>query len=169
MTDQAAVTHLIEPSPDGLKKVGEPPFAPTNLPMRLLHSPEAPSTCAQTQRSIASESETTLRLAGATNRFGTRMTAMTDSEPAWKLYVLRCGDGTLYCGVTTDLERRLARHSAGTGARYTRGRGPLLLAASWELGSRSAALKAEAAFKSLPRATKDRLVAADVPLPWLPS
>lgn len=45
----------------------------------------------------------------------------------WHLYVLRCADGSLYCGITNDLPRRLAQHERGTGARYTRGRGPLKL------------------------------------------
>jgi hypothetical protein len=47
---------------------------------------------------------------------------------AWHVYLLRCGDGTLYAGATTDLLRRLAAHAGGKGARYTRGRGPLVLA-----------------------------------------
>jgi predicted GIY-YIG superfamily endonuclease len=67
------------------------------------------------------------------------------------------------------LERRLAQHIAGTGARYTRGRGPLTVAASWTAGSRSAALKAEAAFKSLPRSLKEQALTSDEPLSWLPA
>jgi putative endonuclease len=94
---------------------------------------------------------------------------MDDSAPDWILYVLRCGDGTLYCGISTDVERRLGQHQAGTGARYTRGRGPLVLVAHWPVGSRSDALKAEAAFKALPRAAKERIVAETDPLPWLPA
>ena len=46
---------------------------------------------------------------------------------AWYVYMLRCGDDTLYTGVTDDVERRLAAHQAGKGAKYTRGRGPLEL------------------------------------------
>ncbi len=89
--------------------------------------------------------------------------------PAWFLYVLRCGDGTLYCGITTDVERRLTQHAAGTGARYTRGRGPLTVMASWEVGSRSAALKAEAAFKALARPEKEQAIASVEPFSWLPA
>jgi|JI6StandDraft_1071083.scaffolds.fasta_scaffold00988_10 putative endonuclease len=74
----------------------------------------------------------------------------------WVLYVLRCGDGTLYCGITNDLPRRFAQHQCGKGARYTRGRGPLLLLKSWPAVSHSAALKAERAFKKLSREAKDR-------------
>jgi len=76
------------------------------------------------------------------------------SEKVWVLYVLRCGDGSLYCGITNDPERRLEQHRAGTGARYTRGRSPLELARQWPCGDRSTALKNEAAFKRLSRAAK---------------
>ena len=72
----------------------------------------------------------------------------------WWVYLLRCADGTLYCGVTTDLERRLAEHNAGTGARYTRARRPVALAASAPCSGRGAALKAEAAVKRQKRGDK---------------
>ncbi len=76
----------------------------------------------------------------------------------WFLYVLRCGDGTLYTGIALDVEARLEAHRAGRGARYTKGRGPLELVHAEPIGSRSDALKAERAFKALPRAQKlDRL------------
>ncbi len=74
----------------------------------------------------------------------------------WHLYVLRCADGSLYCGITNDVPRRLAQHERGTGARYTRGRGPLKLLKAWPAVDRSAALKAEHAFKQLPRPAKDQ-------------
>jgi putative endonuclease len=90
-------------------------------------------------------------------------------ELAWRLYVLRCGDGSLYCGISTDVDRRVAQHQAGTGARYTRGRGPLELLASWPIGSRSAALKAEVLFKGMSRSAKEKLVSVGQPLPWLPA
>ena len=61
----------------------------------------------------------------------------------WFLYVLRCGDGTLYTGIALDVEARLEAHRAGRGARYTKGRGPLELVHREAAGSRSAALKAE--------------------------
>ena len=73
----------------------------------------------------------------------------------WHLYVLRCGDGTLYCGITNDLDRRFSQHSTGKGARYTRGRGPLTLLRSWPQKSKSAALKAEISFKRLSRSAKE--------------
>ena len=73
----------------------------------------------------------------------------------WRVYVVRCRDGTLYCGITNDLERRLRQHDQGTGARYTRGRGPVMLERSWRAADKSAALKAEWAFKALTRAEKE--------------
>jgi predicted GIY-YIG superfamily endonuclease len=81
--------------------------------------------------------------------------------PPWQLYVLRCGDGSLYCGITTDLERRLRAHSAGRGARYTRGRGPLALLRVWPCSDESAARCAEARFKRLRRARKLAALADD--------
>lgn len=70
------------------------------------------------------------------------------------VYLLRCRDGSLYCGWTDDLERRLATHNAGKGARYTRSRKPVRLVWSEELADRSAALKREIAIKRLTRTQK---------------
>lgn len=74
----------------------------------------------------------------------------------WHVYLLECADGALYCGVTTDLERRLAEHNGELpgGARYTRGRRPVRLAASAACRDRSAALRLENLVKKLPRAAK---------------
>jgi predicted GIY-YIG superfamily endonuclease len=72
----------------------------------------------------------------------------------WCVYLLRCGDGTLYTGMTNDLEKRLAAHSAGRGARYTRGRGPLTVVHVEKKRTRSAALRREAALKRLDRRQK---------------
>lgn len=77
----------------------------------------------------------------------------------WIVYVLRCAGGTLYTGITNDLERRLAEHRAGRGARYTRGRLPLELFHREEAASRGAALRREAAIKRLDRAGKLALAA----------
>ena len=79
------------------------------------------------------------------------------SEKTWKLYMLRCGDGSLYTGITTDVEARFAQHCTGKGAKYTRGRGPLELVYSEECGTHSDALKRELAVKALPRVDKLRL------------
>lgn len=76
----------------------------------------------------------------------------------WKLYILRCGDGSLYTGITTDVEKRLEAHRLGRGAKYTRGRGPLELVYSEECGDHSTALKRELEIKALPREEKQRLI-----------
>jgi putative endonuclease len=88
--------------------------------------------------------------------------AASSARPAkgrWRVYLLRCGDGTLYAGATNDLARRLAAHSNGTGARYTRSRLPVELAWSTRAADRSDALRREAALKQLSRAEKLALVA----------
>lgn len=77
----------------------------------------------------------------------------------WYVYILRCGDGTLYTGVTDDVPRRLAVHRSGKGAKYTRGRGPLELVYQEELPDKSAALRREYAVKQLKRAEKLALCA----------
>ena len=59
----------------------------------------------------------------------------------WYVYILRCGDGTLYTGITDDIPRRLAAHRAGKGAKYTRGRGPLELVYQEQAPDKSAALR----------------------------
>lgn len=78
------------------------------------------------------------------------------------MYVVRCADGSLYCGVTTDVARRLAEHNAGRGARYTSGRRPVALALVERAASRSDALRREVRFKALPRARKLALVGGGV-------
>jgi predicted GIY-YIG superfamily endonuclease len=82
---------------------------------------------------------------------------------AWHVYLVRCGDGTLYTGATSDLLRRFAAHSSGKGARYTRGRGPLFLAWSEEVADRAAALRREHQIKRLRRAEKLRLSGSSGP------
>jgi predicted GIY-YIG superfamily endonuclease len=76
----------------------------------------------------------------------------------WKLYILRCGDGSLYTGITTDVEKRLEAHRSGKGAKYTRGRTPLELVYSEECGDHSAALKRELEIKNLSREEKLKLI-----------
>jgi predicted GIY-YIG superfamily endonuclease len=77
----------------------------------------------------------------------------------WWVYLLRCADGTLYCGIALDVEARLALHEAGKGAKYTRGRGPLALVYTEACASRAEALRLERAIKRLPREAKLRLCA----------
>jgi putative endonuclease len=76
------------------------------------------------------------------------------------VYLLRCSDGSLYCGWTTDIDRRLAAHDSGTASRYTRSRRPVELAAVIPVADRSAALREEARIKRLPRAAKLQLIEA---------
>ena len=78
----------------------------------------------------------------------------------WYLYILRCGDGTLYTGITTDVQKRLEAHRTGKGAKYTRGRTPLELAYRECCGTHSEALKREWQVKQLPRQEKESLIEA---------
>jgi predicted GIY-YIG superfamily endonuclease len=80
--------------------------------------------------------------------------------PAW-VYLLSCADGSLYCGWTTDVERRLAAHASGRGARYTRSRLPVALAVALPVRHARAARREEARIKRLPRAAKLALIDAD--------
>lgn len=75
-------------------------------------------------------------------------------DTPWSVYLVECADGTLYCGVTNNIERRLAAHNAGKGARYTRGKAPVRLAWHETCASKSAALKREIAVKKLTRHQK---------------
>ena len=74
------------------------------------------------------------------------------------VYLLRCGDGTLYAGFTNDLARRLAVHNAGRGAKYTRSRLPVELVYRENFSNKSSALKREYAIKRLSRAEKLSLI-----------
>ena len=76
------------------------------------------------------------------------------------VYLLRCADDSLYCGWTTNIERRLVAHRSGTGSRYTRSRRPVELAAVIPVKDRSAALREEARIKRLPRLAKLELIEA---------
>lgn len=79
--------------------------------------------------------------------------------PSWWVYILQCGDGTLYTGIALDLEARLAQHRAGAGARYTRGRGPLEVVYREPAPDRAAASRREAAIKRCSRRAKLELIA----------
>lgn len=76
---------------------------------------------------------------------------------SWTVYILRCGDNTLYTGVTNDLAQRLIKHKNGTGAKYTRGREPFEVVLSEPHATKSDALKREAYIKGLTRAQKQGL------------
>lgn len=79
-------------------------------------------------------------------------------DKSWKLYILRCADGSLYTGITTDVQARLAVHSSGKGAKYTRGRGPLELVYTEACGDHSDALKRELEIKAMSREEKLQLL-----------
>lgn len=74
------------------------------------------------------------------------------------LYILRCGDGSLYTGITTDVEKRLQAHQRGKGAKYTRGRGPLTVVYREFCGDKPTALRRELAVKALTREQKLALI-----------
>lgn len=76
----------------------------------------------------------------------------------WYVYMLRCSDRTLYTGITNDLSARIRAHNAGTGAKYTRGRGPVELVYSEELPSHGDALRREYAIKQLKKEQKLSLI-----------
>lgn len=76
------------------------------------------------------------------------------------VYILKCGDDSLYSGITTDLKRRLAEHKTGKGGHYTRAHGANKMVYNEKQPTRSAALKREAAIKRLPRAKKLSLIRA---------
>ncbi|HVA37645.1 MAG TPA: GIY-YIG nuclease family protein [Candidatus Dormibacteraeota bacterium] len=79
---------------------------------------------------------------------------MADGASRAFVYLLRCRDGSLYAGWTTDLAQRLRAHAEGRGARYTRSRLPVALAASWEVPGRQEALRLEARIKRMKRREK---------------
>jgi putative endonuclease len=79
---------------------------------------------------------------------------------SWHVYLLRCGDGSLYTGIARDAGARFEQHCAGRGARYTRGRGPLALVYVEPAASHGEALRREAAIRRLGRAGKQALAGA---------
>jgi putative endonuclease len=86
-----------------------------------------------------------------------------DEPRPWYVYLLRCGDGSLYCGATNDVMRRIRMHELGKGARYTRAKRPVRLVFVDEHSSKSAALSIEARIKRMPRAQKELVVHDDEP------
>lgn len=85
-------------------------------------------------------------------------------DKQWLLYILECRDGTLYTGITDNLQRRMAAHSLGKGAKYTRGRGPFALQYVESCESYSRALRREIQVKRLPRACKLELCSFNMPI-----
>lgn len=91
---------------------------------------------------------------------------MTTPGAAWRLYVLRCNDGSLYTGITTDLERRLREHTStgsnSRGAKYLRGKQPLTLVFTIELENQSEARRMEYIVKQLSKTEKEALVSSEL-------
>jgi len=79
---------------------------------------------------------------------------------SWYCYLLECADGTLYAGITNDLDKRVAAHNAGTASKYTRTRLPVRLAYTENHPDRAAASRREVAIKRLPRTAKMGLIQA---------
>jgi len=86
----------------------------------------------------------------------------SQNKKNWICYILKCTDGTLYCGITNDMEKRFAAHNAGEGAKYTRGRTPVRLVYREDCDGKSEALKREMRIKALPRARKLALISGCV-------
>lgn len=81
-------------------------------------------------------------------------------RPVWSVYLVECADASLYCGVSTDVEARVATHNEGKGARYTRARLPVQLVFSEAVGDRGDALRRELEIKALPTSRKRALLSA---------
>jgi len=76
----------------------------------------------------------------------------------WFVYLARCSDNSLYCGITNNLEKRFKAHNSGKGSKYTRSRLPVKLVWKTEVGSKSEALKKEHSVKKLSKSLKELLV-----------
>ena len=81
-------------------------------------------------------------------------------EDGWSLYMIQCGDGTLYTGIALDVKKRFEAHASGKGAKYTRGRGPLTLVYQEACGTHGDALRRELQVKALTRQEKEALIAS---------
>jgi putative endonuclease len=89
--------------------------------------------------------------------------AGSDISQAWQVYILECGDGSLYTGITRDLEARVVTHNKGVGAKYTRGRLPVRLIYAEPAPDRAIATQREMAIKKLSRPNKLRLIGSFEP------
>lgn len=86
--------------------------------------------------------------------------ATPSPQMTWIVYILECADGSLYTGITNNLDRRMRAHASGRGAKYTKRRGPFTVRYTELLDSKGAALQREAAIKSLDRTAKKALLTA---------
>ncbi len=78
----------------------------------------------------------------------------------WYVYIIECSDGTLYTGITTDVNKRIETHNKGKGAKYTRGRTPVILLVTFTFNTKSLALKEEIRIKKLNKVDKLSLIQA---------
>lgn len=108
---------------------------------------------------LAAELGKELAEAPAANETGQQTNASATTGKRHFMYVIECADGSLYTGYSPDVQARFAAHQAGTGAKYTRGRGPLNLLAAAEFATKHDAMSAEYRFKHLSRDRKDELLA----------
>jgi len=81
-----------------------------------------------------------------------------DALAEWFIYLIRCNNGHLYTGISTDVARRFGAHQAGKGAKYLRGKGPLELVYQKKIGTHSEALKAEIAIKNMTKPDKEKII-----------
>ena len=82
---------------------------------------------------------------------------MPQIQKSWTVYILECADGTLYTGIAKDLAKRVEEHEAGTGAKYTNGRGPFKVVFQEKQPTRGTALRRELEIKALDRSSKLKL------------
>lgn len=82
---------------------------------------------------------------------------MAEGTDTWFVYLARCADGSYYTGIAKDVAERIRAHDSGKGARYTRGRGPLVVCATRRCRSKGAALRLELLVKGLTRAQKEAI------------
>ncbi|MCG9639764.1 GIY-YIG nuclease family protein [Photobacterium sp. ZSDE20] len=90
----------------------------------------------------------------------------SDKNADWVVYLIRNRHNALYCGVTNNLDRRFEQHQTGKGAKALKGKGPLKLVWSFDVRSKSEALKTEYAIKQLPKSRKEKLVSLKLIIEW---
>jgi len=92
---------------------------------------------------------------------GMKELSSSPADKSWFLYILECSDGSLYTGITNNIDRRIAKHNAGTASKYTRVRRPVTLRYTEECGTRAQALMRECKVKEMPRIEKLKLLKRD--------
>lgn len=141
-----------------------PPASPTARSRRRTKAPPGLRTRAASRkpRSTNAARARTARSphASTDDREGQSAPAIQTEPAIWSVYLVRCADDSLYCGVSTDVEARVGAHNEGKGARYTRSRRPVALVFSEPVGAKGDALRRELEIKSLPLERKRALTAA---------